>query len=152
VRAVVFVAVVGCGGKAADSAGSHDHHGDHAASCGDDGVAVTPGLEVACASGDCTVEVVSTSPAPPDRGDNIWTFRVRDVDGAVLAVDHFTVSPFMPAHDHGTVPADFAGSPSADTWEVGPFDLFMPGLWELRLSMSADSVDHTAVIAFCVEG
>jgi hypothetical protein len=114
---------------------------------------VQTGLQVACSASDCTLEVVSTSPAPPDRGDNTWQLQVLDAAGAPAVLQDLSVAPFMPAHDHGTAPADFAGTAAGSVWSVGPFDLFMSGRWELRTSFTFENgTDDTAVVSFCVEG
>lgn len=151
VSSLLVVWALGCGGKAGDSAPFI--YGDDAADCGGDVTAVAPGTRVACSTGDCQLEVVQTDPAPPDRGDNTWTLQVLSPDGAALDLSALNVEPFMPAHDHGTVPASFSGAKNGDGWSVGPFDLFMPGRWELRVSgVQADGSDMAAVVAFCVEG
>lgn len=152
-----FVALwgAGCAGKSTDTADTVSSGTDAEQDCGGPVDAIAPGLRLPCDGGGCTLEVVDTDPAPPDRGDNTWTLRVLDGAGADdVGADGITVAPFMPAHDHGTVPADYAGvSDGEDGWTVGPFDLFMPGRWELRatVNLTEDSID-TAVFAFCVEG
>lgn len=140
----------GCGGPSVDSAAPAKST-DAAPDCGGSVDAIAPGLQVPCDGGGCTLEVVDTSPAPPDRGDNTWTLRVVDPAEAVAGL---SVAPFMPAHDHGTVPADYAGTSAGDqTYTVGPFDLFMPGRWELRTTVQLSSgTTDSAVLAFCVEG
>jgi hypothetical protein len=143
---------LGCGTKPTDSA---LRAGDSAGASSCDGPVddVQSGLQVDCATSGCTLEVVSTSPAPPDRGNNTWQLQVRAADGTPAALQDLTVAPFMPAHDHGTAPAEFEGTAEGTAWSVGPFDLFMPGRWELRTAFTrADGTEDTAVVAFCVEG
>ncbi len=140
-----------CGTKPEDtaavgtSAGSND--------CGGPAVDVTPGLEVLCDSGSCAFVIQATSPAPPDRGDNTWTLQVVDDTGAAVELSGLDVAPFMPAHNHGTVPSSYAGEKTDSDWVVGPFDLFMPGLWELHITAQTTAgAAETAVVSFCVEG
>jgi len=37
-------------------------------------------------------------------------------------------------------------------FEVGPFNLFMPGLWEFTISVEAQNQTDTALVAFCIVG
>lgn len=143
---------LGCAAKSTDSG---VRSGDSAApsSCEEPVDDVQPGLQVDCGTSACTLEVVSTSPAPPDRGDNTWQLQVLDTTGAPAVLRSLSVAPFMPAHDHGTAPATFDGTAAGSVWSVGPFDLFMSGRWELRTSFTfEDGTADTAVISFCVEG
>ena len=147
---VAMMMGVGCG-KSGDSATAV--YGDSDAGCGAATDLVEAGVQLPCTVGDCVLEVVATDPAPPDRGDNVWQVRLLDGDGAALPTDALEVAPFMPAHDHGTVPASFAGTVTNDVWSVGPFDLFMPGQWELRTTaLLSDGTEVEAVATFCVEG
>ena len=151
----LVLAAISCAGKDTDSSAAN-WGADDAVDCGGDPVEILPDVSVRCETGDCSLQVISTEPAPPDRGDNTWTVQILDGGGVAMPVSELQASPFMPAHDHGTSPADFVGL-SADqvTWTVGPFDLFMPGLWELRVSIqpinSTDS-ERQVIIPFCVEG
>jgi len=144
--------LVGCGGDAGDSADKAPT--EDAAACGEPVQEAVAGLQVGCESGACSVILDELSPEPPDRGDNTWTLRVVDGAGAQVVVESVTLSPFMPAHNHGTAPADFpATATGSGAWTAGPFDLFMPGRWEVRVAVGVgeDNVEH-AVFAFCVEG
>ena len=151
----LVLACISCGGKDADSsAGSWG--GDDPVDCGGDPVDILPDVSVRCEIGDCSLQVISTDPGPPDRGDNTWTLQVLDATDAAMSITALQGSPFMPAHNHGTSPADHAGiSTDQVTWTVGPFDLFMPGLWELRVAILLDEptdAERQAIIPFCVEG
>ena len=146
---------ISCGGKDADSS-SGAWGGDDPVNCSGEPVDVVENASVPCATGDCTLQVVSTDPAPPDRGDNTWTVQVLDATGTAMPISALQASPFMPAHNHGTSPADFVGvSVDQVAWTVGPFDLFMPGLWELRVAIQLDEptdAERQVIIPFCVEG
>ena len=98
--------------------------------------------------------MVSDVPAPPDRGDNVFTMRI--VDGADAAMDDgsLIIRPFMPEHGHGTTPETFETTFSSDgTYESAPVDLFMPGAWELNFEFDdgAGTTD-AALFTFCIEG
>jgi hypothetical protein len=96
------------------------------------------------------VGITTAQPAPPDVGDNVWTLSVRGDTGPVegLAI---VVTPWMPQHGHGLTPPDYAGAEvEAGVYEVGPFDLIMPGLWEFTVELGSE--EDTAKFAFCAEG
>lgn len=103
--------------------------------------------------GNYMVELVSADPGPPDVGDNTWTVRVTR-DGTPVDDATVTVSPFMPAHGHGTSPADYEGTFTEDgTYEAGPFDLFMPGVWETTITVTgSDDTEDMVKFAFELEG
>ncbi len=98
--------------------------------------------------------LVAADPAPPDTGNNTWTVRVTDMSDAPLDDLTVKVAPFMPEHDHGTSPADYTGTPTGDAGEysLGPFDLFMPGEWEMTLSAEDADRSDDVVFRFAVEG
>lgn len=103
-----------------------------------------------------SVAIVSASPAPPEKGENTYTIKLTDASGAAVDDATLIVEPFMPAHGHGTVPASYAGkAKGADgVYELDPMDLFMPGTWELRVTVTG--ADGTTVenltFTWCIEG
>ncbi len=100
------------------------------------------------------VAILQADPSPPDRGDNTWTLKVSR-DGSPVSGLTVVVSPFMPAHNHGTTPADYAGEAMTDEpgmYTVVPFDLFMPGSWSLAVAVSDDETDDEVEFFFDIEG
>ncbi|MBK8714627.1 MAG: FixH family protein [Deltaproteobacteria bacterium] len=100
------------------------------------------------------VRFVDALPAPPSRGDNTWTLAVEDlatgmpVDDAQLAVE-----PYMPDHMHGTsIACHVTDMDPPGEVMLEPVNLFMPGLWEVRLHFTlADASTDTVVFRFCVD-
>jgi hypothetical protein len=111
------------------------------------------GISKVSASGRYTVTIVSSDPAPPSKGDNSLVLQVTEEGSAVVDAS-VLVSPFMPHHDHGTSPADYAGAPVEDGLvELPAFYLFMPGYWEYTVAITgADGVGDSVVFSFCVDG
>ena len=101
-----------------------------------------------------TVSIESADPAPPDRGDNVWTLAVRDAGGEAVEGAAVVVTPYMPAHGHGTNPRTFDGQAQGQgLYEAGPFDLFMPGLWDVSIDVvDSTGADDNAAFTFCLEG
>lgn len=133
---------------------NNPHHTNHGATNHDNSAAdvYVDGLMKEGDEGHLQVMLMSANPAPPDVGDNSWTLRVVNLDGEAIDDAKVTVTPFMPAHGHGTSPADYTGTFTEDgTYEVGPFDLFMPGMWETTVKVEAD-LDDTATYSFILEG
>lgn len=98
-----------------------------------------------------TFVLVASDPAPPARGTNMWTLRVLDAAGKAVTGAQVAVTPFMPAHGHGSPAAPTVAARGED-YVVGGISLFMPGLWEVTVDATAGSVRDTAVFAFCVAG
>jgi hypothetical protein len=58
----------------------------------------------------------------------------------------------MPDHGHGTNPLWNDATEVDGKFEVGPFNLFMPGLWQFTVSVEAQNQTDSALVSFCVEG
>lgn len=119
--------------------------------CGDAAVDTwEAGMSRAGENGVYTFTLVAVDPAPPDKGDNVWTLHIdgdAPVEGATV-----TLTPFMPAHGHGTTPADFSATDAGGGDYVSdPFDLFMGGVWETTVQATGDGYD-SVVFTFCIEG
>ena len=112
---------------------------------------------------DISVAIVSSTPAPPRRNQNVWQIEVRNatdlLDNATLQV-----VPCMPDHQHGT-PFTPSITPMSDSgrYEIDPVYMFMPGYWQIRIGIEGlvevekdckTKIDETQAIAFgvCIEG
>lgn len=97
--------------------------------------------------------VVEEQPQPPDRGINTWTFEITDAAGAPVEDVAVRLRPWMPDHGHGTTPAEYPGVPAgAGRYSVGPFNLFMSGLWEFTVRLERGGELDDAKFGFCLEG
>ena len=113
--------------------------------CGLPGDTYSDGME---ASGSTYTVALVGDPAPPDKGDNVWTLTITEGGAPAEGLD-VQVEPFMTEHGHGTNPAFYGateGDPGVYTTER--FDLFMGGLWDLTVHAGDDSVTWS----FCLEG
>lgn len=100
------------------------------------------------------VMLVEASPAPPDRENNIWIFHVMDGGSMVSGLD-VKITPWMPAHGHGTTPADILAVEQEDTpgeYSVPSFNLPMPGLWEFTVSIESEDASDAVLFTFQIEG
>jgi hypothetical protein len=88
---------------------------------------------------------VRTSPQPPERGTNDVELTITGAaDG--LARDGLTlrIQPWMPAMGHGTSIVPTITPQMNGKYLLSNVDLFMPGLWQLRLSIYGQTEDHAA--------
>jgi hypothetical protein len=114
-------------------------------------------LHHAGGSGVFDFKMISADPAPPARGNNTWVVQVTSIGPGVVGapVDGatFKVTPFMPAHQHGTgVPVEI--TPMTDgTYQLSPVNLWMQGVWEttIRATASDGTSTDAAVFKFCVD-
>ena len=138
------------------------------AGCGDDGTTddtvdcakvsadtFVVGLEKMGTSGAMDFKLMSATPAPPTRGDNTWVVQINamasgvvgaPIDGAMLQV-----TPFMPAHQHGS-PIQVQITPGTTTGEYNmtPVNLWMPGVWETTIRATGSTTTDSAVYKFCI--
>lgn len=145
VPALALVLVAACG---------HDDHGDDPVDCtkvsGADEFVV--GLAKSGGSGRLDFAMMSADPAPPQRGDNTWIVQISDkTTGAAFESATLTVTPFMPAHQHGT-PIAVEVMPGAvpGQYTMTPVNLWMPGVWETTIRASGGSTIDSAIYTFCI--
>ncbi len=110
-----------------------------------------PGLEKEGAQ--VRVSLERATPAPPEKGDNLWEVEITDLDGAPIEGLDVSVFPFMPEHGHGT-PVDPEVSPGEDPGEyaIDRINFVMGGPWEITFSLeSAEAqISDEVVFSFCV--
>ncbi len=112
------------------------------------------GMEKVGAKG-MTIRLVSSNPAPPARGDNLWVLEVEDGAGAVDdgAVQ---ITTFMPDHQHnGVVDEPATPDPAVDgRYSFDRVNMWMPGVWEITIEATpaggtAADTDFV-VFRFCI--
>jgi len=101
-----------------------------------------------------TFTLVSSTPAPPSRGDNVWVIDL-DEAGTPTVDATMAVTPFMPDHRHGTpiIPVVTPDTGTPGRYDVEPVNLWMPGLWEITVDATPQGgVKDTVVFRFCITG
>ncbi len=138
----------GAAGSGAAGAG-----GSNVVGCATDtrGMTYAANMELASKEGRLKLVLVSSDPAPPTKGNNNWVLKVTDAAGAPVSGATLDVKPFMPDHGHGTsiVPTITA---AGDAFKIDNVNLFMAGLWQVTITVSAGSSSDFAVFAFCIPG
>lgn len=101
-----------------------------------------------------TVRFVDAMPAPPARFDNMWMLEVVDAEtNTPLSEVNLEVEPYMPDHMHGTsIACTVTAMSEPGQVKLEPVNLFMPGMWEVRLNFTLDEgLEDQVVFRFCVD-
>jgi hypothetical protein len=103
------------------------------------------------------VKLLQSDPAPPQRGDNVFTIQVLDasdqpMDGLTITMDS-NQDIFMVDHGHGT-PKQPVITPVGSNGEytLDPINLWMPGYWEITPHISDGAgLDDQATFKLCID-
>lgn len=139
-----------------------DEGDDNLPSCEEDvrDEAYVAGINKSGAAG-YTLRLMDSNPAPPSKGDNIWSLDLTDPAGATAAGLGLSLRAFMPDHGHGSPVKPEVTDNGDGTYTIDPVNLFMPGYWEVSLTVvdlgatesPDDDIDLDSVMfKFCVEG
>jgi hypothetical protein len=97
------------------------------------------------ASGLLTVSARTLDDQPPARGESAFDIEVvRASDASPLEGLELTLTPWMPAMGHGTSTRPIVSELGAGHYLAESVYLFMPGRWELRVSLSGSVQDDAA--------
>jgi len=151
---ILCLGLAACGGSSSGGGADADPPVDCSTVQGTD--TFTVGLEHKGINGTLDFKMMSIDPAPaPARDDNTWVVQIdamssgvvgNPVDGASLVV-----TPFMPAHQHGTpVPVQITPAGMPGWYQLSPVNLWMPGVWETTISATSGSTTDSAVYKFCI--
>jgi hypothetical protein len=114
----------------------------------------TVGLEKMGQGGTLDFKLMSATPSPPARGDNSWVVQVNQTASGAAPLEgaQLQVTPFMPAHQHGSpIMVQITPMPDAGQYKLEPVNLWMPGVWETTIRASAGTSTDSAVYKFCIE-
>lgn len=145
--ALAVVALFGC----SNQQGDHGSGSPETSECSGEFDSYEPGMSRQAEPGELTVELVESQPAPPSVSkDSAWWLRLSDADGAPLLGAELLVTPFMPAHQHGS--AEVVVEALADgEYKLSPIELSMPGVWEIPVSITPpDGETSETTFRFCL--
>jgi hypothetical protein len=114
----------------------------------------TVGLEKMGQGGTLDFKLMSATPSPPARGDNSWVVQINQTASGAAPLEgaQLQVTPFMPAHQHGSpIMVQITPMPDAGQYKLEPVNLWMPGVWETTIRASAGTSTDSAVYKFCIE-
>ena len=141
----------------------HDHgHNDHVshgdAHMGDMHMNLVPdtyveGMEKVTENASFTVRLDVSDPVPKDTGKYTWTITVLTMKGTPVDAE-VKAEPTMPQHGHGTTPQFTEGTEGAETGQyiLSDMDLFMPGIWQVSIEVTADGITDSVNFIFDLEG
>jgi hypothetical protein len=111
------------------------------------------GLEKVGAAG-VKVRLMESVPAPPAKGDNAWLLEIVGPGDDPLDDLDLTVVPWMPEHGHGTPKRPVIAPAAGDgRYQVDDVNLWMPGVWEITVTVDADGgLTDDVLYRFCIEG
>ena len=101
--------------------------------------------------GDVSVQLEDSEPAPPVvRKDNVWWLRLSDAEGAAILGAELHVTPYMPAHLHGSAEVVIEELGDGE-YKLSPIELIMPGVWEIPISVTPpDGETSQMTFRFCI--
>ncbi|GAC1355909.1 MAG: hypothetical protein NVSMB47_09370 [Polyangiales bacterium] len=109
-----------------------------------DGASTFPAAALTTADGPAGAHVeLRTAPSqPPPRG--VIDVQLTITDRSGKPVDGATIGavPWMPAHGHGASTTPTLRALGGGRYLVHDVNLFMPGRWELRLTIDGPITDH----------
>jgi hypothetical protein len=112
-------------------------------------------------SANYTIAINDSLPAPPAKGDNVWTIEIRDSAGATMTGLNVSTTSYMPDHGHGSPIVPDVTEVGDGVYTMSPVNLFMPGYWEVTVTATdpgaTDSPDDdvdldSTMFKFCIEG
>jgi hypothetical protein len=102
-------------------------------------------------SGTYRVEVRTAPSQPPTRGDLELELRVQDPKGAPVDGLALAVVPWMPTHDHGASVVPSVTPLGSGAYHIAHVDLFMPGTWQLRMTLGAGAATDHGIAEIAVQ-
>ena len=87
------------------------------------------------------IEVRTSPDQPPSRGDSSVELRVSDAEGEPAPDLDIDAEPWMPAMGHGAATEPERTVEGDGRYRFDDVELFMPGEWELRLTISGKTSD-----------
>lgn len=115
---------------------------------------VSAGLTKAGAARVFEFTLISSTPAPPALGDNLFVVQVTDARGSALEGE-LGVALEMPEHGHSPKQPEIRFDAGSRSFFLEPMRLFMVGLWRVTFSFDSTAAAapgrDSAVFEFCID-
>jgi YtkA-like len=106
--------------------------------------------------GALTFKLIESEPAPPARGNNVFTMKITDSGGNAI---HGEVKADLDMPDHGhpaTVKPVVTFDSSMETYNLDPLYFFMVGVWHIKIDAWSGAADAGAPVDsvafyFCIQ-
>ena len=113
----------------------------------------TAGMSKVGSQGMVTFKLMSSTPAPPGRGNDTWEIDLVDSGGAPVTGAAVTVTPFMPDHNHGTSIKAQVTEPTPGHYVAAPVNFWMVGFYQITVKATPSGGNpDAAVFNFCIPG
>jgi hypothetical protein len=110
------------------------------------------GMEKTGSNGRYKVKLLASEPAPPAKPNDVWNIAVADMNGAPQSGLTVNVSPYMPDHRHAPPVAPVVTAlAEAGRYDIAMINLFMAGVWQVKVSLSAAGASDAVTFWFCVD-
>jgi hypothetical protein len=136
-RALLALALIGlgCSGES-PSSGAED----------DPPFPERPYTTVTTEAGGASIAVRTAPSQPPTRGTSTIELTITSASGAPIDGLALDVVPWMAAHGHGTSARPSVTPEGRGRYVLHNVNLFMPGEWQLKISLSGSLTDHAAPV------
>ncbi len=106
------------------------------------------GLEKQSMNGQYTMQLKLSDPIPKYTDEYTWTVVLLDMEGNPVSDAQIVAEPTMPDHKHGTFPKYTSGVAQDEPgeYQLADMDLFMPGVWQIDIVISADNTPEDQVL------
>jgi hypothetical protein len=143
----IALAVAGCGND--DPCAGHSHDPACLVCEGDEDPVPST---VEGDSGNLSVEIVSSDPAPLINANNTIVVRVLDSSGASVEGATFTlVEPWYPPGGHGTPVIPTVTESTPGEYTITEVNFLHEGRWELRFDVADGATTDHVVFTLCIE-
>jgi hypothetical protein len=110
------------------------------------------GMEKIGSNGRFKVKLLASQPAPPAKPLDVWNLAITDMNGAPQSGLTVAVSPYMPDHRHAPPVAPVVTAlAEPGRYDVAMINLFMAGVWQVKVSLSAAGASDAVTFWFCVD-
>ena len=142
------------GGTGATSSGGgmHMDGGNMSMGCVGQGDSYSAGMSKDGARGNFSLVLVESDPTVMGAGRYTWTVKLLDSSGDAVPDATLSVEPWMVAMNHGAEPNAIVSDEGGGIYTLDPVNLFMAGLWEVRVDIAAGGTSDEVVYAFCLSG
>jgi len=151
----ITVALLSTGGCPKDEEPAEEDAGDapyaHAA-CPADLPELRIGLTAEGESGAVQAELMDADNIPAEQFLNQWEVQLQEPDGTPITDASLTVTSFMPAHSHDGRKRTTITELEDGRFDVEDINLWMPGPWEVRLTVESESAGEDYIVFdVCIE-
>lgn len=135
-----------------DNDNNHAHHNNHAHNNGGHVSENVHPLGTATSDGGHFTVLATHDPETPKTGNGKMTLTITDAHDNTPVTDlKITLTPWMPAHGHGSNKTPTVTEKDAGSYEISDIVYSMPGDWEARIAIKGEEHHDTIAFGFSVQ-